>query len=241
MRCEKCRKANATFHVTTVVCGATQTVTTRNLCPKCARASGLWSAGDEHLHSAVGPLRPTRAEASIASAVRLYLQQLENVPPLTGEQERELFRRLKTDRGDDAHKAAAELALANLRHVVAIARKHARRGFTLLDLIQEGNRGLLTAMKRFDPKRHGRFAHYARPWIRRGIARAQRERAVRVRLTPELLELLPAAIRLQKRLWRERRRKPTARDLAVALNVPIGRARQAITLLRRADAEAAQE
>jgi RNA polymerase primary sigma factor len=184
------------------------------------------------------PLRPDKRGASrVMDAVRHYLKQIEAIPPLTREREHELFRRWRADRTSaEGRRAAAALTEANLRHVVAIARKHVRRGHTLLDLIQAGNLGLLAAMQRFDPARPGRFATYARPWIQRRVARAQRERAGAVEFTPELLEMLNGALRLQAQLRRKNGREPTAREIAEGLQAPLARVRKVLRLIRRAEA-----
>jgi DNA-directed RNA polymerase sigma subunit (sigma70/sigma32) len=174
MRCQKCRKREATFHFTTVVHGAPVKPTTANLCQKCAEAAGLWPPDEEGVNPPIESSGKRSCSAALLfESVRRYLKQIEKTPVLSRERELELFRRIKANQpDDDAARAASEFLTANLRVVVTIAKKHLKRGRSLLDLIQEGNLGLMTALQQFDPDRDGRFPAYARRWVHDAISRA---------------------------------------------------------------------
>jgi RNA polymerase primary sigma factor len=167
---------------------------------------------------------PPAAMAAIASAdpVRLYLQQIGRVRLLTAAQEVSLARRI--ERGDT--EAAAALIEANLRLVVSIAKHFAGRGLSFLDLIQEGNLGLIRAVEKFDHRRGYKFSTYATWWVRQGITRGIADQARTIRVPVHMVELINRLARVERSLRQELGREPTAADIARELDVTPGRVRE---------------
>ncbi len=148
--------------------------------------------------------------------MRIYLREIGRVDLLTPEQEVKLARRIK--RGDK--KARQQMILANLRLVVKIAGDYARLGLPLLDLISEGNMGLMKAVDRFDPKKGGKLSTYAAWWIKQGIRRALANQGKTIRLPSHMVDKLFRMRRMQETLAHELGRAPTAAELAKRLDVP---------------------
>jgi RNA polymerase nonessential primary-like sigma factor len=160
-----------------------------------------------------------RAETRETSRANLavYLREIGGIPLLTREEEVDLARRAR--RGDEP--AKQRLIESNLRLVVQIARRYLNRGLPLPDLIEEGNLGLLRAVEKFDPDRGNRFSTYGTWWIRQAIVRALANQARTIRLPVHVGLLLGRYDREQKRLTQELGRKPTAEELATALNTTV--------------------
>jgi RNA polymerase primary sigma factor len=147
----------------------------------------------------------------------LYLQDIARVKLLTAEQEQALARRVQA--GDA--QAERELVEANLRLVVHIARRYLNRGLSLLDLIEEGNVGLLHAARKFQPDRGTRFSTYATWWIRQAVARALANQARMIRLPVHVELLLGQSMKKRRALTQELGRAPTTEELAAALGWPV--------------------
>ena len=148
--------------------------------------------------------------------MRIYLREIGQVELLTPEEEIKLAKRIK--RGDEA--ARHQMIRANLRLVVKIAGDYARLGLPLLDLISEGNMGLMKAVERFDPKKGGKLSTYAAWWIKQGIRRALANQGKTIRLPSHMVDKLFRMRRMQETLSHELGRSPTALELSVRLDVP---------------------
>ena len=148
--------------------------------------------------------------------VHMYLKEIGKVPLLTQEEENELSRRVKA--GDE--EAAKRLAEANLRLVVSIAKRYAGRGMLLLDLIQEGNLGLMKAVDKFDYEKGYRFSTYATWWIRQAITRAIADQGRTIRIPVHMVETVNRMKRVSRRLVQNLGREPSVEELAEALEMP---------------------
>jgi RNA polymerase primary sigma factor len=153
------------------------------------------------------------ADALVSDPVTAWLRAAGEVPLLTAEQERELAQRVAA--GDQA--AREHLIRANLRLVINIAQKYTRRGLPLLDLVQEGNIGLMRAVDKFDPARGHRFSTYATWWIRQAVTRALADKARTIRLPVHMGEQVARLRRAQALIQEQCGRSPTATELAEAL------------------------
>jgi RNA polymerase primary sigma factor len=147
---------------------------------------------------------------------QLYLRQIAEIPLLTPDQEVQLARRIK--RGDQ--KAEIEMVSANLRLVVKIARDYANFGLPLLDLISEGNIGLMKAVERFDPKKGGKLSTYAAWWIKQSIKRALANQTKTIRLPIHLVEKIGKMRRVSSQMMEELGREPTDEELAEEIGLP---------------------
>ena len=141
---------------------------------------------------------------SIEDPVRMYLKEIGKVPLLTAEEEKELAMRMET--GDS--EAKKKLAEANLRLVVSIAKRYVGRGMLFLDLIQEGNLGLIKAVEKFDYRKGYKFSTYATWWIRQAITRAIADQARTIRIPVHMVETINKLIRVQRQLLQELGREP---------------------------------
>jgi RNA polymerase primary sigma factor len=169
--------------------------------------------------------------AMTADPVRLYLQELGRVPLLTGIEEVSLARRI--ERGDEG--ARRKLIESNLRLVVSIAKRHAGRGLPLLDLIQEGNLGLMRAVEKFDYRRGYKFSTYATWWIRQAVSRSLADQSRTIRVPVHIAEKIQALARVQRALVQEIGREPTLDEIAAAMDLTVERVRD----IRRAGQEPA--
>ena len=168
--------------------------------------------------------KDTGAETPTArDLLQRYLHEIGKVPLLSEEEEKELAKRLKA--GDKA--AKEKFITANLRLVVSIARKYMGYGLPLLDLIQEGNIGLMRAVERFDPEKGYKFSTYATWWIRQAIARAIAEQARTIRVPEHVIELLQKINQVEEEFLHKRGRPPTLEELAEKLKLPVEKVRQA--------------
>lgn len=148
-------------------------------------------------------------------SVRLYLREIGKIPLLSGEEEMELARRIVA--GDK--KAKDKMAEANMRLVVSIAKRYSGRGLDFLDLIQEGNTGLLRAVEKFDPDKGFKFSTYATWWIRQAITRAIADQARTIRIPVHMVETINKLLRTQRRMTQELNREPTIEELAKELEM----------------------
>jgi len=148
-------------------------------------------------------------------SVRLYLREIGKIPLLNAEEELELAQRVVN--GDK--KAKDKMAEANMRLVVSIAKRYSGRGLDFLDLIQEGNTGLLRAVERFDPDKGFKFSTYATWWIRQAITRAIADQARTIRIPVHMVETINKLLRTQRRMTQELNREPTIEELAKELEM----------------------
>jgi len=150
-------------------------------------------------------------------SVRLYLREIGKIPLLSAEEELELARRVVA--GDKI--AKDKMAEANMRLVVSIAKRYVGRGLDLLDLIQEGNTGLLRAVEKFDPDKGFKFSTYATWWIRQAITRAIADQARTIRIPVHMVETINKLLRTQRRLTQELNREPTNEEIADAMELDV--------------------
>lgn len=148
-------------------------------------------------------------------SVRLYLREIGKIPLLNSEEELELAHRVVA--GDK--KAKDKMAEANMRLVVSIAKRYSGRGLDFLDLIQEGNTGLLRAVEKFDPDKGFKFSTYATWWIRQAITRAIADQARTIRIPVHMVETINKLLRTQRRMTQELNREPTVEELAKELEM----------------------
>ena len=159
---------------------------------------------------------------SIEDPVRMYLKEIGKVPLLSADEEVELAKKMET--GDlDARKRLAE---ANLRLVVSIAKRYVGRGMLFLDLIQEGNLGLIKAVEKFDYRKGYKFSTYATWWIRQAITRAIADQARTTRIPVHMVETINKLIRVQRQLLQELGREPYPEEIAKEMNLPVDRVRE---------------
>jgi RNA polymerase primary sigma factor len=150
-------------------------------------------------------------------SVRLYLREIGKIPLLTAEEELALAQRVVA--GDK--RAKDQMAEANMRLVVSIAKRYVGRGLDLLDLIQEGNTGLLRAVEKFDPDKGFKFSTYATWWIRQAITRAIADQARTIRIPVHMVETINKLLRTQRRLTQELNREPTNEEIAKAMEIDV--------------------
>lgn len=148
-------------------------------------------------------------------SVRLYLREIGKIPLLNSEEELELAQKVVA--GDK--RAKDKMAEANMRLVVSIAKRYSGRGLDLLDLIQEGNTGLLRAVEKFDPDKGFKFSTYATWWIRQAITRAIADQARTIRIPVHMVETINKLLRTQRRMTQELNREPTIEELAKELEM----------------------
>ena len=163
---------------------------------------------------------------SIDDPVRMYLKEIGKVPLLTPEKERELAMRMAE--GDEA--AKSELAEANPRLVVSIAKRYVGRGMLFLDLIQEGNLGLIKAVEKFDYRRGYKFSTYATWWIRQAITRAIADQARTIRIPVHMVETINKLIRVSRQLLQQLGRDPQPDELAKAMDMPVEKVREILKI-----------
>ena len=157
------------------------------------------------------------AEYSLDDPVRMYLKEIGQIKLLTADEEVELAKRITA--GDQA--AKNKLTEANLRLVVSIAKKYSGRGLHILDLIQEGNTGLIRAVDKFDWTKGNKFSTYATWWIRQAITRAIADQARTIRVPVHMVEVINKATRCNRKLVQELGREPTVEEIAKELNLPV--------------------
>ncbi len=165
---------------------------------------------------------------STEDPVRMYLKEIGNVPLLTTEQEVELAKRVEA--GDE--EAKKQLTEANLRLVVSIAKKYVGRGMPFLDLIQEGNMGLMKAVDKFDYTKGYKFSTYATWWIRQAITRGIADTGRTIRVPVHMVETINKTLRMTRILLQELGREPTPEEVAERLNVSVSRVREVLKISR---------
>ena len=163
---------------------------------------------------------------SIEDPVRMYLKEIDKVPLLSAEEEIELAKRMEL--GDQ--EAKKRLAEANLRLVVSIAKRYVGRGMLFLDLIQEGNLGLIKAVEKFDYRKGYKFSTYATWWIRQAITRAIADQARTIRIPVHMVETINKLIRVSRQLLQELGREPTPEEIAAEMNMPVDRVREILKI-----------
>ena len=163
---------------------------------------------------------------SIEDPVRMYLKEIGKVPLLTAEEEISLAKRMEN--GDES--AKKRLAEANLRLVVSIAKRYVGRGMLFLDLIQEGNLGLIKAVEKFDYRKGYKFSTYATWWIRQAITRAIADQARTIRIPVHMVETINKLIRVSRQLLQELGREPQPEEIAKEMNMSVDRVREILKI-----------
>jgi RNA polymerase primary sigma factor len=158
--------------------------------------------------------------------VRMYLKEIGKVPLLTPEEEQELARRM----ADGDEEAKRRMAEANLRLVVSIAKRYVGRGMLFLDLIQEGNLGLIKAVEKFDYTKGYKFSTYATWWIRQAITRAIADQARTIRIPVHMVETINKVIRVSRQLLQELGHDPSAEEIAAEMNMPVDKVRDILKI-----------
>ncbi len=163
---------------------------------------------------------------SIDDPVRMYLKEIGKVPLLTADEEIDIAQRM--EQGDEV--AKKKLTEANLRLVVSIAKRYVGRGMLFLDLIQEGNLGLIKAVDKFDYRKGYKFSTYATWWIRQAITRAIADQARTIRIPVHMVETINKLIRVSRQLLQEYGREPTPEEIAKVMNISEGKVREIIKI-----------
>lgn len=154
--------------------------------------------------------------------VKMYFKEIGKIPLLNGDQERELA--IRIEQGDD--EARKQLCEANLRLVVSIARRYLNRGLSFLDLIQEGNLGLMKAVEKFDYTKGYKFSTYATWWIRQAITRSIADQARTIRIPVHMVETINKLIRISRQLLQEYGREPTSEEIAKEMGITVEKVRE---------------
>jgi len=180
---------------------------------------GVWEAEEEEEEEAAAPTNTAvYLDDDVADdSVRLYLREIGKIPLLNAQEELALAQRVVS--GDK--KAKDQMAEANMRLVVSIAKRYVGRGLDLLDLIQEGNTGLLRAVEKFDPDKGFKFSTYATWWIRQAITRAIADQARTIRIPVHMVETINKLLRTQRRLTQELNREPSNEEIAKEMEIDV--------------------
>ena len=166
---------------------------------------------------------------SIDDPVRMYLKEIGKVPLLTAEEEIEIAKQMEMG-GEVAEAAKKKLAEANLRLVVSIAKRYVGRGMLFLDLIQEGNLGLIKAVEKFNYTKGFKFSTYATWWIRQAITRAIADQARTIRIPVHMVETINKLIRVSRQLLQEKGREPQPEEVAEAMGISVEKVREIIKI-----------
>lgn len=166
---------------------------------------------------------------SIEDPVRMYLKEIGKVPLLSAEEEIALAQAME-DGGPEGEAAKKKLAEANLRLVVSIAKRYVGRGMLFLDLIQEGNLGLIKAVEKFDYRKGYKFSTYATWWIRQAITRAIADQARTIRIPVHMVETINKLVRVQRQLLQELGREPSPEEIAKEMAMPVERVREILKI-----------
>jgi RNA polymerase primary sigma factor len=185
--------------------------------PDATKISSTWEAEEEEEEETTTPAAVYLDDDVADDSVRLYLREIGKIPLLNAEEELTLAKRVVA--GDK--KAKDEMAEANMRLVVSIAKRYVGRGLDLLDLIQEGNTGLLRAVEKFDPDKGFKFSTYATWWIRQAITRAIADQARTIRIPVHMVETINKLLRTQRRLTQELNREPTNEEIASEMEIDV--------------------
>jgi RNA polymerase primary sigma factor len=177
-----------------------------------------WLEDETETEEEVTSTAPVYLDDDVADdSVRLYLREIGKIPLLSAEEELALAHRVVAGERD----AKDKMAEANMRLVVSIAKRYVGRGLDLLDLIQEGNTGLLRAVEKFDPDKGFKFSTYATWWIRQAITRAIADQARTIRIPVHMVETINKLLRTQRRLTQELNREPTNEEIAQAMEIDV--------------------
>lgn len=163
---------------------------------------------------------------SLEDPVRMYLKEIGNIPLLTAEEE--VFLAQRIEKGDE--QARKQLIEANLRLVVSIAKKYVGRGMSFLDLIQEGNMGLMKAVEKFDYRKGFKFSTYATWWIRQAITRAIADQARTIRIPVHMVETINKLIRIQRQLLQDLGREPLPEEIGAEMDMPTKKVREILKI-----------
>lgn len=174
-------------------------------------------AAEDELSDEELAITADNVDAFADDSVRMYLREIGKIPLLSQEEELELAQ--KAMKGDK--RAKDKLAEANMRLVVSIAKRYGGRGLDFLDLIQEGNTGLLRAVEKFDPDKGFKFSTYATWWIRQAITRAIADQARTIRIPVHMVETINKVLRTTRRLTQELNREPTNEEIAAAMGMEV--------------------
>ena len=180
-----------------------------------------------------GVTLPAVAADSLGDPERLYFRQLGKGTLLTREQEVKIFKRMECAETGVADQAKREMIEANLRLVVFIAKKYANRGMPFLDLIQEGNMGLMKAVDRFEYRLGYKFSTYASWWIRQAITRAIADQARTIRIPVHMIGMIHKLMRVQGQLLQEIGREPSPEEIAEEIHLPVERVRSVLDMVRQ--------
>lgn len=187
----------------------------------------LLAAGDDEIDVDVEHIDLSVPDGvSIEDPVRMYLKEIGKVPLLSAEEEIELAKRME----DGDEEAKKKLAEANLRLVVSIAKRYVGRGMLFLDLIQEGNLGLIKAVEKFDYRKGYKFSTYATWWIRQAITRAIADQARTIRIPVHMVETINKLIRVSRQLLQELGREPLPEEIAEEMDIPVERVREILKI-----------
>ena len=187
----------------------------------------LLAVGDEEIDVDVEHIDLSVPDGvSIEDPVRMYLKEIGKVPLLSAEEEIELAKRME----DGDEEAKKKLAEANLRLVVSIAKRYVGRGMLFLDLIQEGNLGLIKAVEKFDYRKGYKFSTYATWWIRQAITRAIADQARTIRIPVHMVETINQLIRVSRQLLQELGREPLPEEIAEEMDIPVERVREILKI-----------
>lgn len=162
--------------------------------------------------------------------VRMYLKEIGKIPLLSAEEEIALCKRMEEGNEQEREAAKNKLAEANLRLVVSIAKRYMGRGMALLDLIQEGNLGLIKAVEKFDYRKGFKFSTYATWWIRQAITRAIADQARTIRIPVHMVETINRTIRVSRQLLQEYGREPKPEEIAKVMGIPAERVREILKI-----------
>ena len=173
-----------------------------------------------------GESKTATSKLKVSDPVRMYLKEIGNVPLLSAEEEINLAVRIQG--GDDI--AKQELAEANLRLVVSIAKRYVGRGMQFLDLIQEGNMGLMKAVEKFDHTKGFKFSTYATWWIRQAITRAIADQARTIRIPVHMVETINKLVRVQRQLLQDLGREPTPEEIGAEMDLPTEKVREILKI-----------
>lgn len=170
--------------------------------------------------------KAVQSKIKVSDPVRMYLKEIGRVDLLTAEEEVAIAKRIED--GDD--EAKQELAEANLRLVVSIAKRYVGRGMSFLDLIQEGNMGLMKAVEKFDYTKGFKFSTYATWWIRQAITRAIADQARTIRIPVHMVETINKLVRVQRNLLQDLGREPTPEEIGAEMDLPTEKVREILKI-----------
>jgi RNA polymerase primary sigma factor len=186
--------------------------------PDAAAFTSQWEADEPEEEEVAAPTTAIYLDDDVADdSVRLYLREIGKIPLLSAEEELALAQRVVAGEKE----AKDQMAEANMRLVVSIAKRYVGRGLDLLDLIQEGNTGLLRAVEKFDPDKGFKFSTYATWWIRQAITRAIADQARTIRIPVHMVETINKLLRTQRRLTQELNREPSNEEIAKEMEIDV--------------------